>query len=706
MVKGSKGSKTKSGLGRSLMKSRITKNTIHNPDGSIRHTTVIDESTANNVRMQSITQENDLDAFITSVQLAETDFVAERQNIAFVDPSATVSSAKNPFLLTAEQEAAAKHVHSQKSHLLTIPRRPKWSKTTTKEQLKRAENESFLNWRRQLVYLEERDGLLLTPYERNAEVWKQLWRVVERSDIVVQIVDARNPLLFRSTDLESYVSESHPMKKNILLINKADMLTNEQRIAWADYFEAQGIKYYFFSAAIAKKKNDLELENELIAKHQLLLSPKNGQDSPVDSELSSTDSLASKTSFEKKIAGFGTFGALLNNDNDKSESESENEDETKTPEVEKIPVTSKDNDIDETEDTPKFSEYKTKRNKKRGNKYGNILNNNNNNNSHNESEDFSTISKPSKRKNKAALLNERLRESVNARIGNDGLKELKTGATTGLKPSRVSLMISEVYNEQESIKVPERAKILSVDGLLRVLHEECPEPLSLLNEDGTIDTNTDNRKFMSKKSGNVDGEPEARKVIYGFVGYPNVGKSSTLNALCGAKKVTVSSTPGKTKHFQTIHLPDGIILCDCPGLVFPSFATTKAELVCNGILPIDQLREYTAPAQLVAERIPRDYLESVYGIQIFTFGPEGYLVDRQPSSEELLQSYAVARGYTKSSQGNPDESRAARYILKDFINGKLLFSHPPPGIDGKTFNAPIYKLERMRKSFVDEHNTI
>ena len=36
----------------------------------------------------------------------------------------------------------------------------------------------------------------------------------------------------------------------------------------------------------------------------------------------------------------------------------------------------------------------------------------------------------------------------------------------------------------------------------------------------------------------------------GFLGYPNVGKSSTLNALCGTKKTPVSATPGKTKHFQ------------------------------------------------------------------------------------------------------------------------------------------------------------
>jgi large subunit GTPase 1 len=130
--------------------------------------------------------------------------------------------------------------------------------------------------------------------------------------------------------------------------------------------------------------------------------------------------------------------------------------------------------------------------------------------------------------------------------------------------------------------------------------------------------------------------------VVGLVGYPNVGKSSTINSLLGEKRVSVSSTPGKTKHFQTIHLPPlddsstGVILCDCPGLVFPNFASTKAELVCNGILPIDQLREWTGPAELLARRVPKDVLEQLYSFKIYHKSETGDEV----TGEELLVSFA------------------------------------------------------------------
>jgi len=109
----------------------------------------------------------------------------------------------------------------------------------TTDELERSERDAFLEWRRQLARLQDEEDLVLTPFERNLEVWRQLWRVAEKSDLVVQIVDGRNPLRFWCEDLDRYVQElgiedsksvsATPKRTTILLINKADLLTGLQR---------------------------------------------------------------------------------------------------------------------------------------------------------------------------------------------------------------------------------------------------------------------------------------------------------------------------------------------------------------------------------------------------------------------------------------------------------------------------------------------
>ncbi len=56
----------------------------------------------------------------------------------------------------------------------------------------------------------------------------------------------------------------------------------------------------------------------------------------------------------------------------------------------------------------------------------------------------------------------------------------------------------------------------------------------------------------------------------------------------------------------------------------------------------------------------------------------------------------MARGFTRSGQGNPDEARAARYILKDYVNAKLLFCHPPPTFPADEFNRETQDLMLRR----------
>lgn len=87
--------------------------------------------------------------------------------------------------------------------------------------------------------------------------------------------------------------------------------------------------------------------------------------------------------------------------------------------------------------------------------------------------------------------------------------------------------------------------------------DACPGPSS-----STLDIISDPCDLISylKEMGHVANYAGERQLVVGMVGYPNVGKSSTINKLVGSKKVSVSATPGKTRHFQTIHI-DSQVLC-------------------------------------------------------------------------------------------------------------------------------------------------
>ena len=86
--------------------------------------------------------------------------------------------------------------------------------------------------------------------------------------------------------------------------------------------------------------------------------------------------------------------------------------------------------------------------------------------------------------------------------------------------------------------------------------------------------------------------------------------------------------------------------------MFPNFAYTNAELVCNGVLPIDQLREHIPPVSLVCQRIPKFFLEAVYGIHIPIQKVEDGGNGEYPTARELLNAYARARGYMTQGFGS------------------------------------------------------
>ena len=169
-----------------------------------------------------------------------------------------------------------------------------------------------------------------------------------------------------------------------------------------------------------------------------------------------------------------------------------------------------------------------------------------------------------------------------------------------------------------------------------------------------------------------------------------VSNSSIINVLVGSSKnihgvvrVGIAVHPGKTKHFQTHPLPNRprMMLCDCPGLVFPSFVSSSADMIAAGVFPIEQMRDHWPAVDLVCRRVPRDVLNAHYGIRLLEptdpelseggwVGGKGPLSPRLPlTSEEVLGTYCVARSMLASLSGVPDYQRAAKVVVKDYSNG-------------------------------------
>ncbi|KAG8231861.1 hypothetical protein J437_LFUL011766 [Ladona fulva] len=537
-----KKNKSNSSLGRSLIKDKFS-GRKHAGDSSMLHTAELaDGYDWGRLNLQSVTEENSFEEFLSTANLAGTEFLAEKLNLTFVNPSSNVE------VISEEERKDIIAKQEENKQFLQIPRRPNWDEKTSPEELHSLEKDAFLDWRRKLALFQDENnakGLLLTPYEKNIEFWRQLWRVVEKSDVVIQIVDARNPLLFRCEDLERYVQEvaekQGSKKINFILVNKADFLTKSQRETWCEYFNSQNVRVAFFSA--------IKYSKQTAAK------------------------------------------------------------ETEIPEVDED-VSDEASDVSDSLDGSPSADT----------------------------------------------------QASSGSAGQERVEEISR-AKSEVESSTGTLSEDNQTTNEKAKQTPEGDTKNSSDILTR------EELVSLL-------------KGIAEKVGE-NSENKLRTL--GMVGYPNVGKSSTINALVEEKKTSVSATPGKTKHFQTLFLEEDLVLCDCPGLVMPSFVSSQAEMVLWGILPVDRLRDHVPSVSLLAALIPKHSLEEQYSIMLPS-PMEGEDPDRPPTSEELLNSYGYMRGFM-TPRGIPDNARGARYVLKDFVNGRLLYCRAPPGYNQDEFHV-------------------
>ncbi|NOZ80404.1 MAG: GTPase [DPANN group archaeon] len=146
------------------------------------------------------------------------------------------------------------------------------------------------------------------------------------------------------------------------------------------------------------------------------------------------------------------------------------------------------------------------------------------------------------------------------------------------------------------------------------------------------------------------------KVKVGVLGYPNVGKSSLINALKGRKAASTSILSGHTKGVQKIKADRRIILLDTPGVI-PYKENTSLKHAFIGTLDFTKVKEPDVVVGKLMERFPGT-IESWYEVS----------PDEDP--ENVLEAIARKRNVLK--RGNvPDTQRMATMILKDWQKGTI-----------------------------------
>ncbi|KZS93030.1 hypothetical protein SISNIDRAFT_474542 [Sistotremastrum niveocremeum HHB9708] len=151
----------------------------------------------------------------------------------------------------------------------------------------------------------------------------------------------------------------------------------------------------------------------------------------------------------------------------------------------------------------------------------------------------------------------------------------------------------------------------------------------------------------------------------GFIGCPNVGKSSVISSLKSGKVCRVAPIPGETK-VQARR----IYLIECPGIVPKSAHGSNTSTVLKGVLRVEASPvppEHIAP---LLERVKPLYVSRTYGIPL----PE----DGSPyHADQLLDQLSRKKGRILKG-GEPDLEGLSKIILSDWVRSRIPFFVPPP----------------------------
>ncbi|KAF8513455.1 hypothetical protein JB92DRAFT_2923353 [Gautieria morchelliformis] len=156
----------------------------------------------------------------------------------------------------------AAEVAYDKGGQLTCPKRPKWRFDMAKKEVERNEEGVYQKWMSEVdahieawrrtepeitgpkdavetstssvANIDASPSVPASPtyYERNLEVWRQLWRVSEISQIILLLLDSRCPAIHFPPSLDTYLASLKPPRPVVLILTKSDLVPPSYTAAW------------------------------------------------------------------------------------------------------------------------------------------------------------------------------------------------------------------------------------------------------------------------------------------------------------------------------------------------------------------------------------------------------------------------------------------------------------------------------------------